>query len=79
MKAVGIGLNVDLQRKEFRLASELSQGHVATDTTLYIDGELQKNWRFEETLLDATHTTATALYYPVSDHDNAKIVVKYMK
>ena len=66
VKAIGIGLNIDLQRIEFRLPSYLQVGTCTCDTRVLKDGQVQNNWRFEETMLDDTHSVAVALCSPVS-------------
>lgn len=60
VKALGVGIVVDLRNIDFRTNSELSQDSVTTDTVLYVDG-IEQNWLFEETLLDSRHCVAVAL------------------
>lgn len=60
VKALGVGIVVDLRSMDFRTNSELSDNTVTTDTVLYIDG-IKQNWLFEETLLDSRHCVAVAL------------------
>lgn len=60
VKALGMGIVVDLKSIDFRTNSELSEDSITTDTVLYIDG-IKQNWLFEETLLDSTHCVAVAL------------------
>jgi len=64
VKALGMGIVVDLRSIDFRTNSDLSEDSIATDTVLYIDG-IKQNWLFEETLLDSQHCVAVAL------HDNS--------
>ncbi|KMQ94593.1 l-aminoadipate-semialdehyde dehydrogenase-phosphopantetheinyl transferase [Lasius niger] len=66
VKALGVGIVVDLRSIDFRTNSELSQDSVTTDTALYIDG-IKQNWLFEETLLDSQHCVAVAL----QENDNS--------
>ncbi|XP_030837031.1 L-aminoadipate-semialdehyde dehydrogenase-phosphopantetheinyl transferase [Strongylocentrotus purpuratus] len=62
IKALGIGLGFDLQRAEFRLNTlELSTSSVAIDTELYLRDRQDKNWVFQEMLLDEDHYVAVAL------------------
>ena len=61
VKAVGVGLSMDLRKIDFHINSDLSMDCSACDTKLYVNGELQSDWRFEETMLDSTHTVVTAL------------------
>lgn len=60
VKALGVGVVVDLKSIDFRTNSELSEDSIATDTILYIDG-IKQDWSFEETLLDSQHCVAVAL------------------
>lgn len=60
LKALGIGVLIDLKSLDFRTRSELSKDSVTTDTVLYIDG-IKQDWLFEETLLDSQHCVAVAL------------------
>lgn len=60
VKALGVGIVIDLRNIDFRTNSELSQDSVTTDTILYING-VKQNWLFEETLLDSQHCVAVAL------------------
>ncbi|XP_070152982.1 L-aminoadipate-semialdehyde dehydrogenase-phosphopantetheinyl transferase [Polyergus mexicanus] len=66
VKALGVGIVVDLRSIDFRTNSELSQDSITTDTVLYIDG-IKQNWLFEETLLDSQHCVAVAL----QENDNS--------
>ncbi|CAL1679794.1 unnamed protein product [Lasius platythorax] len=66
VKALGVGIVVDLRSIDFRTNSELSQDSVTIDTALYIDG-IKQNWLFEETLLDSQHCVAVAL----QENDNS--------
>lgn len=60
VKALGVGIVVDLRSIDFRTSSELSEDSVTTDTILYVDG-IKQNWLFEESLLDSQHCVAIAL------------------
>lgn len=62
VKATGAGLTVDLQRLEFTcLTKELEQDTITSDTQLCFDGQLLRDWIFEETMLDYEHCVCTAL------------------
>ena len=62
VKGHGHGLGWDLQRLNFKVNSSLEKvGEISDKSELYLDGELAKQWRFEETLLDARHCVATAI------------------
>ncbi|XP_024910676.1 L-aminoadipate-semialdehyde dehydrogenase-phosphopantetheinyl transferase isoform X3 [Cynoglossus semilaevis] len=67
IKAIGTGLNFDLQRVEFHLTSEpLTSGQVLHQTKMHLDDE-EEDWIFEcvsvsqESLLDPDHHVAVAL------------------
>ena len=60
VKGHGHGLGWNLQRLSFKVKSPLEK-EVVCDSELYLDGELAKQWRFEETLLDPQHCVTTAL------------------
>lgn len=66
VKALGMGIVVDLRSIDFRTNSDLSEDSITTDTVLYIDG-IKQNWLFEETLLDSQHCVAVAL----QENDNS--------
>ena len=66
VKAIGVGIGFSLQRIEFHIYSDLDRKRYTTDTRVHIDGSVQENWRFEETMLDDTHCVATALNIEVS-------------
>lgn len=64
VKNIGVGITVDLRSISFKVAENLKKGEVIISTTLEVDGVLQSNWRFEETLLDDDHIVAVALEDP---------------
>ncbi|XP_061684310.1 L-aminoadipate-semialdehyde dehydrogenase-phosphopantetheinyl transferase [Syngnathoides biaculeatus] len=62
IKAIGTGLNFNLQRLEFHLSSEaLTPARVLCQTRMHMDEEHEEDWRFEECLLDPDHHVAVAL------------------
>ncbi|KAF7250791.1 L-aminoadipate-semialdehyde dehydrogenase-phosphopantetheinyl transferase [Varanus komodoensis] len=62
IKAIGVGIGFDLQRIEFNVSSvQLEVGKTYVDTVLLLDGEVEKDWTFEETRLDESHHVAVAL------------------
>ena len=61
VKAIGVGIGFSLQRLDFCPQSDPELNHVLSDTKVCVDDVLQKNWRFEETMLDDTHSVAVAL------------------
>lgn len=59
VKALGIGIVIDLEQIDFRTNSKLNDRLVTTDTDLYVNG-VKQNWLFEENLLN-NHVVAVAL------------------
>lgn len=59
VKALGIGIVVDLEQIDFRTNSKLNDQLITTDTDLYVNG-VRQNWLFEESLLN-NHVIAVAL------------------
>jgi len=65
VKAIGIGIIVNLKRLEFHTKSDLlKSGELVTDTKLKIDGEWKLEWDFEERFIDNDHIVAVAKEYP---------------
>ncbi len=64
VKAVGVGLNLDLHRIEFETKSSIEFGKITVDTVGRVDGVLLENWTFEEQLLDKEHVVAIAREKP---------------
>ncbi|XP_058810257.1 L-aminoadipate-semialdehyde dehydrogenase-phosphopantetheinyl transferase [Phymastichus coffea] len=60
VKAVGLGLKIDLCQLNFDIHSDLSIDNITTNTSLYINNALQA-WKFEESLLDPLHCVIVAL------------------
>ena len=61
VKGHGHGLAWNLQRLSFKVKSVLEKETVVCDSELCLDGELNPQWHFEETLLDPKHCVTTAL------------------
>ncbi|XP_043472857.1 L-aminoadipate-semialdehyde dehydrogenase-phosphopantetheinyl transferase [Leptopilina heterotoma] len=59
VKALGVGIVIDLRKIEFRTISKLSEDNVVTDTSLYLNN-VKQNWIFEESLLNSEHCVAVA-------------------
>lgn len=80
VKALGVGIVIDLKSIDFRTNSELSENAVTTDTALYVDGIKQK-WLFEESLLDSRHCVAVALQETENSfrNRNAFEIIDYAK
>ncbi|KAG7191159.1 hypothetical protein KM043_007180 [Ampulex compressa] len=60
VKAIGIGIVIDLKTISFKTNSKITNDKVTIDTTLIMNNEKQ-NWLFEESLLDSDHCVAVAL------------------
>lgn len=58
VKAVGVGININLQALDFIVQQPL-QG-VVTSTALKIDGVIEDAWYFEEQLIDEKHCVCVA-------------------
>ncbi|XP_022098934.1 L-aminoadipate-semialdehyde dehydrogenase-phosphopantetheinyl transferase-like [Acanthaster planci] len=65
IKAIGIGLGLDLQTIEFHPKTRaVQQGMVTTDTKFYLNGTLDTTWDFHESKLDDLHFVCVALKRP---------------
>lgn len=51
----------------------MSYGQLTTDSRLSIDGCLRREWRFEETLLDASHCVSVALKLEKPDDEEVRL------
>lgn len=61
VKAVGVGITVNLQNLSFEVNSrDLQKDSLVTNSKLHVNGE-ELGWRFEEMLLDDNHCVAVAL------------------
>ncbi|XP_053684741.1 L-aminoadipate-semialdehyde dehydrogenase-phosphopantetheinyl transferase [Sabethes cyaneus] len=70
VKNVGIGITVDLRKISFSIRSKkLDTKSSVCDSTLKLNDELLKNWRFEESLIDKNHCVAVALENVPDDAD----------
>ncbi|VDP38212.1 unnamed protein product [Heligmosomoides polygyrus] len=60
LKATGDGILDDLSRINFQvnMNDRYRPGCFVTSTTVLVDGELQSQWTFEETFVDANHAAA---------------------
>ncbi|XP_059820293.1 L-aminoadipate-semialdehyde dehydrogenase-phosphopantetheinyl transferase [Hypanus sabinus] len=62
IKAIGVGVAFDLQRIEFHVSPlHLEEGQIYKETVMFLDGEQEEDWVFEETMLDDHHHVAVAL------------------
>jgi hypothetical protein len=66
IKAVGVGLGLDLQRLEFSSDPTLmsDSATMCSGATLRIDGKLDTVWEFSQCYLDPEHCVAVALGPP---------------
>eukprot|EP01147_Barroeca_monosierra_P003969 gene3970-6426_t len=66
IKAIGVGLHLDLQRLEFTSDDALtskSPGTVVTDASGLLDGYPMLDWQFHQSYLDTTHCVAVCTRY----------------
>ncbi|XP_049546950.1 L-aminoadipate-semialdehyde dehydrogenase-phosphopantetheinyl transferase [Anopheles darlingi] len=62
VKNVGVGITIDLRKISFHIRNEtLARDRVAYDTTLRVNDEPARDWRFEESLIDTDHCVAVSL------------------
>ncbi|XP_046386724.1 L-aminoadipate-semialdehyde dehydrogenase-phosphopantetheinyl transferase [Ischnura elegans] len=62
VKATGTGITVDLQKISFKVASDiLSSSYITKDSTVCVNGQVLKDWNFEESLLNDEHCVAVAV------------------
>ena len=61
VKAIGVGLGLDLQRLEFHTKESNRGADVVCTTQLFKDGNLQPDWMFEESYIDDNHCVVVAL------------------
>ncbi|MBN3309530.1 L-aminoadipate-semialdehyde dehydrogenase-phosphopantetheinyl transferase [Amia ocellicauda] len=74
IKAIGTGVGFNLQRVEFHVSPlDMSVGRVYKDTRMYLDGEEEDGWVFEECMLDADHHVAVALGKPDKMNDDCSL------
>ncbi|XP_043547761.1 L-aminoadipate-semialdehyde dehydrogenase-phosphopantetheinyl transferase isoform X1 [Chiloscyllium plagiosum] len=65
IKAIGIGVGFNLQRIEFHASPlHMQTGQVSKETMMFLDGDQEEAWTFEETILDDNHHVAVALGKP---------------
>lgn len=62
VKNVGVGITINLQKLDFHIKTrEINSLDVITDTMLEMNGELQNNFNFEESLIDDDHCVAVSI------------------
>lgn len=62
VKALGVGIGFELRRVSFILKTPvLGLNSITQDTTVMIDGKLDRKWSFLESMLDKNHSVAIAL------------------
>ncbi|XP_078401634.1 L-aminoadipate-semialdehyde dehydrogenase-phosphopantetheinyl transferase isoform X1 [Cetorhinus maximus] len=65
LKAIGVGVGFNLQRIEFHASPlQMQVGQVSKETIMFLDGDQEEAWAFEETMLDDNHHVAVALGKP---------------
>ncbi|ODN00464.1 L-aminoadipate-semialdehyde dehydrogenase-phosphopantetheinyl transferase [Orchesella cincta] len=69
VKAVGVGIVIDLRSIDFTTKSELGSDLV-TDTTIKVNGVPSPEWKFEERFLDDLHIVTVAKCYALPDNEN---------
>jgi len=70
VKAIGTGLNIDLQELDFRMSGKLELGKIQTGTKLVRAGVERPEWSFEECLLDNQHVVSVSSTGSSSDPSN---------
>ena len=60
VKALGVGITMELSKIDFHVKSDLKENFVINDTELYIDN-VKKDWIFEESLIDSDHCVSVGL------------------
>lgn len=60
VKALGIGIVIDLQNLDFHTNSKLCVDSVVNDTVLYYQG-VKQNFTFQETMINSDHCVAVAI------------------
>lgn len=61
MKSVGVGIGLNLDRLECHIHSAVSNSTVVCDTEMWIDGDVDNNASFEESMLDDRHLVVVCL------------------
>jgi 4'-phosphopantetheinyl transferase len=61
VKALGIGVGLSLDRLTCCVTSPLTSARIVDDTKILVDGQIDFNTRFEESLLDDGHAVSVAL------------------
>ncbi|XP_078078161.1 L-aminoadipate-semialdehyde dehydrogenase-phosphopantetheinyl transferase isoform X2 [Mustelus asterias] len=65
LKAIGVGVGFSLQRIEFHASPlHMRVGQISKETIMFLDGDKEEEWTFEETMLDENHHVAVALGKP---------------
>ncbi|XP_038673585.1 L-aminoadipate-semialdehyde dehydrogenase-phosphopantetheinyl transferase isoform X1 [Scyliorhinus canicula] len=65
LKAIGVGVGFNLQRIEFHASPlHMHVGQVSKETIMFLDGDQEEAWTFEESMLDENHHVAVSLGKP---------------
>uniref|UniRef100_A0A1L8E2L3 L-aminoadipate-semialdehyde dehydrogenase-phosphopantetheinyl transferase n=1 Tax=Nyssomyia neivai TaxID=330878 RepID=A0A1L8E2L3_9DIPT len=68
VKNIGVGITVDLQKISFSLKTQELSQTPAVDTTLFLNGQFESHWKFEESLIDSQHCAAVSLLHTPKDY-----------
>lgn len=79
VKNIGVGITVDLQKISFHVGDALRIDKITTNTLLEVNGILQRDWRFEETLLDKDHIVTVSISNPLDNIIDANYEVLCFK
>ncbi|XP_054262286.1 L-aminoadipate-semialdehyde dehydrogenase-phosphopantetheinyl transferase-like [Macrosteles quadrilineatus] len=64
-KATGTGITVDLQKICFKLKNlRLAVNSVVGDTQVFVEGQKQEGWLFQETMISNNHIASVAIFSP---------------
>lgn len=61
VKNIGVGITTNLEKISFKVSEPLQKTTVTTSTKVEVDGSIQKNWIFEESLLDDDHIAVVSI------------------
>lgn len=73
VKAVGVGIVIDLRSIDFKTSSQIGPDLV-TDTTIKVNGVPSPQWKFEERFLDEVHIVTVARCHPPGSDDNKDLL-----
>lgn len=80
VKNIGTGLSEDLRKLNFIVATpDLTADEIVTDTKLEVDGQLQTDFTFEESLIGSEHCVAVSLRNPPVDEHHQPFAFELIK